>query len=50
MNLSVRKWRKKSTLGAQLPWEFEIGQMDVGMKVAVAEDLTENSNNVKILK
>jgi len=33
-------------LGAVLPWEFEIGQPDIGFKINVAEDMTENSNNV----
>lgn len=41
----VRKWRKKSTLGAQLPWEFEIGQLEAGLKINVTEDMTESSSN-----
>lgn len=41
----VRKWRKKSTLGAQLPWEFEIGQLEAGLKVNIAEDMAESTSN-----
>lgn len=43
----VRKWRTKNTLGALMPWEFEVGQKDiVESKVADAIDLQESSSNV----
>jgi hypothetical protein len=45
--LLVRKWRRKNTLGAVLPWDFEVGH-DISMKVNVAEDLIESSSNVNL--
>ena len=43
----VRKWRKKSTLGAVLPWEFEIGSVGDDLVKAMSNlDMAENSNNV----
>jgi hypothetical protein len=52
--LLVRKWRKKSTLGAVLPWDYEVGS---AIETPVAPqplavnnfDMTENSSNVRIL-
>ncbi|RNA17723.1 hypothetical protein BpHYR1_042112 [Brachionus plicatilis] len=44
--LLIRKWRKKSTLGATLPWEFEVGQaMENPIQGSETCDIRENSNN-----
>ena len=50
--LLVRKWRKKSALGAVLPWEFEIGMPAeaVGsLPIANNLDMVEHSGNVNAL-
>ncbi len=46
--LKVRKWRKKSALGAVLPWDFEIGLNNEDLSRTINNlDLIENSNNVR---
>ncbi|CAF0744861.1 unnamed protein product [Brachionus calyciflorus] len=44
--LLIRKWRRKNTLGAKLPWEFEVG-LNTDNQVRANEnlDMTESSNN-----
>ena len=43
--IAVRKWRRKSTLGAVLPWEFEVGQ-NHETKNNASVDMFESSSNV----
>ena len=45
----VRKWRKKNTLGAVLPWEFEVGSNTENLaKLGENLDMAESSSNVCI--
>lgn len=45
----MRKWRKKSTLGAYLPWDFEVGiNTDINKKMD-SVDMIESSNNVMLM-
>ena len=46
----VRKWRKKSTLGAYLPWEFEVGMNTDFEKKIETVDMVESSANVNFIK
>ena len=42
----VRKWRKKSTLGAVLPWEYEIGMNAEDLSKAMSNlEMNESSSN-----
>nr|CAB3265675.1 protein DPCD [Phallusia mammillata] len=48
-DLLVRKWRRKSTLGASKPWEVEIGEPDVTAHMAAltlgSQHLMESNTN-----
>lgn len=43
----MRKWRKRNTLGALLPWEYEIGQ-NIDTNLNNNNDIKESSTNVCI--
>jgi len=50
-NLLLRKWRKRSQMGATRPWEIEVGEPDLSANMAGlslgTQHLTENTSNVK---
>lgn len=48
MNFSVRKWRHKSTLGAQGQWQVEVGEPLMGTGPSCdSEVIKENCSNVR---
>nr|XP_002129593.1 protein DPCD [Ciona intestinalis] len=52
--LLIRKWRKKTALGGQKPWEFEIGEPDITDQVAAlthgTKDLVESFTSPKCFR
>ena len=46
--ISVRKWKKKSTLGGAGKWEFEVGEQ-LGPRMLESEGLMESNTNVRMV-
>ena len=49
LNVSVRKWKRKSGLGKEGKWEFEIGE-DMRPVNLDADNISESRGNVSCLR